>query len=80
MNDKTGDNMNDLLDLCRLNLLETNNEDNLTDDDKKAIKFSKSKLVKRVIQDSPKFTKKQLEAHKKTYTVDGVYPVLPSTS
>lgn len=71
--------MSDLLNLCRLILLEINNEDNLFDDDKKAIKFSKSKLAKRVIQDSPKFTKKQLKTHKKTYTVDGVYPALHST-
>ncbi len=67
----------DLLDLCRLNLLEDNAIENnkLTDDDKKAIAWKKKRLSEKLKSNAPSFSDEQIKKHRKEFTTDaGKYP------
>lgn len=71
---------NDLLDLCRLNLMNEKVQDNsLIDktekkDALKGIKHKKRALARKIIENAPKLTEKQVQKHVKKFTMNGHYP------
>ena len=60
----------DLLDLCRLNIIEDNAIENnkLTDDDKKAIAWKKKRLSEKLKSNAPSFSEEQIKKHKALLT------------
>lgn len=70
----------DLLDLCRLNLMEEKVQDNflIEKTEKKetweAIEHKRKSLARKIIQKAPKLTKEQVKTHVKKFTMNGHYP------
>ena len=76
-------NNQDLLDLCRLNLMEENIKDNDAVDKEvtmQAINYKKKQLATRIINSTPKVTKKVMERHRITNTINGSYPWMTTNS
>lgn len=70
----------DLLDLCRVNLMEEKVQDNsLVEETErketlKAIERKRKDLARKIIQEAPRLTEEQVKTHVEKYTMNGHYP------
>lgn len=69
----------DLLNLCRLNLLEENIEDSVLperekEDTRKLLDFKRRNLAKQLISNRPKISDEMIQKHIKDNSKDGIYP------
>jgi len=73
----------DLLDLCRLNLIEDNVQNSVSpdkDEAMKAIDYKKRALMTRLKHNPPTIASDAMEKHIEANTLDGVYPWIESES
>jgi len=73
----------DLLDLCRLNLMEDNVKNSVApdmDEAMKAIDYKKRTLITRIINNPPTIASGAMEKHIEANTLDGVYPWIEADS